>query len=135
LTLSIQHALIHTMVVVSASDRDMGDAELARIGAIVRTLPVFTGFEHASTLEVAQDCQQRLQADGGFERLLDDIRDALSEGLRETAYALAVDVATVDRTLKPEEARILDIIRAHLGIERPAASAIERAAAIRHRIA
>ena len=42
-----------------------------------------------------------------FNAILGLVKQALSPKLRETAYALAVDVATVDRTLKPEEARIL----------------------------
>ena len=38
-------ALIYTMVIVSAADRDMTDAELAIIGDIVGHLPAFRGFD------------------------------------------------------------------------------------------
>src|SRR5690606_28687829 len=38
-------ALIHLMIVAAAADSDMTDAELRRIGDLVRTLPVFDGFD------------------------------------------------------------------------------------------
>jgi len=131
---SPQEALIHLMVIVSASDRDMGDAELARIGAVVRTLPVFSEFEHARTLEVAQACQKLLSDEEvGLEGILTLIHDALTPELRETAYALAVDVAIADRSLNPDEHRMLDIVKEKFDLERPVVNAIERAASIRHR--
>ncbi len=131
---SPQEALVYLMVIVSASDRDMADRELARIGAIVRTLPVFSGFEQARTLEVAQDCQRLLEDEAmGLDGLLDMIGGALSPALRETAYALAVDVAVADRSIRPEENRILQLVRERFEIDRGAGTAIERAASIRHR--
>lgn len=132
---SAQEALIYLMVIVSASDRDMGDEELARIGAIVRTLPVFRGFEQARTLQVAQKCQQLLQQDAGLEGVLASIGQALTPELRETAYALAVDVAAADLAVGAEESRMLDIVQERFGVDALAVAAIERAASIRHRTA
>jgi hypothetical protein len=40
-TISHHAALIYTMVMVSAADRNMTDAELRMIGEITRGLPVF----------------------------------------------------------------------------------------------
>lgn len=129
-----QEALVYLMVIMSASDRDMGDEELARIGAIVRTLPVFNGFDQARTLAVAQDCQRLLQQESGLGGALTLIRAALSEEMRETAYALAVDVAAADLSVGAEETRLLDIVRDRFALDPLAVAAIERAAAIRHRI-
>ncbi len=130
---SQQEALVYLMVILSASDRDMGDEELARIGAIVRTLPAFHGFEQARTLAVAQDCQLLLQEEAGFAGVLDLIAETLSAELRETAYALAVDIAAADLDIKLEEDRVLQLIRERFDIERGTGLAIERAARIRHR--
>jgi len=130
---SQQEALVYLMVILSASDRDMGDEELARIGAIVRTLPVFHGFEQARTLAVAQDCQLLLQEEAGFAGVLDLIAETLSPELRETAYALAVDIAAADLDVKLEEDRVLQLVRERFDIERGTVLAIERAARIRHR--
>ena len=128
-----QEALIYLMVIMSASDRDMGDQELARIGAIVRTLPVFKGFDQAQTLAVAQQCQQLLQKEAGLGGVLTLIRAALPDQIRETAYALAVDVAAADLSVGAEETRLLDIVKERFALDPLAVAAIERAAAIRHR--
>ena len=128
-----QEALVYLMVIMSASDRDMHDEELARIGAIVRTLPVFQGFDQARTLAVAQDCQRLLHEEAGFSGVLDLIAAALSPQMRETAYALAVDIAAVDLSVRAEETRVLDIVRERFRVDPLAVAAIERAASIRHR--
>lgn len=128
-----QEALVYLMVILSASDRDMGDEELARIGAIVRTLPVFQGFEQARTLAVAQDCQRLLQEEAGLAGVLELITEALSPELRETAYALAVDIAAADLDVKLEEDRLLELLRERFDLDRSTGLAIERAARIRHR--
>ncbi|TYR29399.1 tellurite resistance TerB family protein [Mesorhizobium microcysteis] len=130
-----QEALVYLMVIMSASDRDMGDEELARIGAIVRTLPVFDGFDQSRTLAVAQECQQLLQKEAGLGGALTLIKAALSDELRETAYALAVDIAAADLSVRDEETRVLDLVRDRFDIDPLAVAAIERAAAIRHRTA
>jgi tellurite resistance protein len=133
---SPQEALVYLMVIISASDRDMTDPELARIGAIVRTLPVFSGFDQSRTLSVAQDCQKLLAEESmGLKNILNLIRDALSPELRETAYALAVDVAVADRSIRPEEHRMLDLVKENFDLDRAVVTAIERAASIRHRTA
>lgn len=130
---SQQEALVYLMVILSASDRDMGDEELARIGAIVRTLPAFHGFAQSRTLAVAQDCQLLLQEEAGFAGVLDLIAETLSPELRETGYALAVDIAAADLDIKLEEDRVLQLVRERFDIERGTGLAIERAARIRHR--
>ncbi len=126
-----QEALIYVMVMVSASDRDMVDPELSRIGFVVGNLPVFEGFEVSQTLEVARQCQEWLQRENGFEEILDAVAAAVPDRLRETAYLLAVDIAVVDLKVEPEELRMLKILRERLGIEREAVSAIQRAAKAR----
>ncbi len=128
-----QEALVYLMVIVSASDREMRDEELARIGAIIRTLPVFDGFPQSSTLLVAQECQRLLHEEPGLEGVLKIAASALNSEMRETAYALVVDVAAADHSLNLEEARMLDIVRERLGIDAGVVEMIERVAAIRHR--
>lgn len=126
-----QEALIYVMVMVSASDRDMVDPELSRIGFVVGNLPVFQGFQVARTLDVARQCQEWLQRENGMEEILDAITRAVPERLRETAYLLAVDIAVIDLQVEPEELRLLQILRDRLGISREAVTAIQRAAKAR----
>lgn len=128
-----QEAMVYLMVIMSASDRDMGDEELARIGAIVRTLPVFQGFDQSRTLAVAQECQQLLQQEAGLDGVLTLIAAVLPDELRETAYALAVDIAAADLSVRDEETRVLDLVKDRFALDPLAVAAIERSAAIRHR--
>ena len=128
-----QEALVYIMVIVSASDRDMRDEELARIGAIIRTLPAFDGLPQARTLAVAQECQKLLNTQAGLEGVMTLIAETLSPELRETAYALGVDIAAADHSVAMAELRILDIVRERLGIDADTVAAIDRAASIRNR--
>jgi tellurite resistance protein len=130
---SAQEALIYLMVVMSAADRDMTDAELGSIGRLVRTLPVFKGFDEDDIIDAARHCQELLQKHDGPERVLDLIRDAVPTALHDTAYALAVEIVAADLHVEPEEKRMLQIVRSRLNLEPLVAVAIERAARARHR--
>ncbi len=130
--LSKQAALIYTMVIVSASDRNMPDVELSTIGQIVQGLPVFDGFDSAKLMETAATCAEMLSVEEGLEAALQAIDNALPEGLRETAYALAVEIAAADRKVELEEMRVLEMVRHRLDIDRLVAAALERAVRARY---
>ena len=126
-----QKALVYTMVLISAADSDMTDAELGMIGDIVQHLPVFEGFDPEDLPKVAGTCVDGLAGDDGLDDMLDDIAAALPDRLHETAYALACDVVAADGNATQEELRMLEMLRHRLGIERLIAAAIERGARAR----
>jgi hypothetical protein len=130
---SPHEALIYLMVITSAADREMTDLEMARIGNVLKTWPVFQDFDDWKLIRVAQECQQRLQAPDGLAALLSDINRALPARLHDTAYAAAFEVATVDLEMRMEELRVLELIRDALSVEQEAIDAIERATKARHR--
>src|SRR5438552_5407630 len=66
---SPHEALIYLMVITSAADREMTDLEMARIGNVLKTWPVFQDFDDWKLIRVAQECQQRLQAPDGLAEL------------------------------------------------------------------
>jgi tellurite resistance protein len=125
-------ALIYTMVLVSASDREMTDAELRKIGEIVGNLPVFAGYPRDQLPQAAAACADLLDAEEGLDKAFTLIEQAVPAKLRETAYALACEVAAADGRIPDEEARMLEMVRHRLHIERLAAAAIERAARARY---
>ena len=131
--LNPHEALIYLMVITSAVDRDMTDVELARIGNVLKTWPVFQDFDDWKLIRVAQDCQQRLQQENGLESILADARRSLPKKLHETAYAAAFEVATVDLEMRMEELRVLEMIKESLSVDPAAIAAIERATKARHR--
>jgi tellurite resistance protein len=126
-----QTALIYTMVLVSAADSDMTDAELGMIGDLVQHLPVFEGYDAADLPKTAGRCVDSLSQPNGLDETLDEIRDVLPTRLRETAYALACDIVAADRSASQEELRLLEMLRHRLELERLVAAAIERGARAR----
>jgi tellurite resistance protein len=126
-------ALIHTMVLVSASEGRMSDRELNVMGRLVRDLPVFRSFDPERIVEVGNTCVELLTREDGLDVALDRIGAALPPPLRETAYLLACDVAAADGRPAEAELQMLELIRHRLNIDRLAAAAIERAAQARHR--
>lgn len=124
-------ALIYTMVLVSAADREMTDRELRLIGEIIRVLPIFEDFPEDTLPQVSAGCAKILGETNGLEKVFASIQAALTPKLRETAYALACDVAAADGQVNEEELLVLEMIRHRLNIERLAAAAIERGARAR----
>jgi tellurite resistance protein len=119
-------ALIFVMVTTSAVDRTMTDAELARIGEIVSNLPVFADFDQEHLVKTAEACGEILSADGGLDRVLALVRSALPKKLRESAYAMALEVAAADMEVRPEEVRFLEMLSETLELDNLTTAAIER---------
>lgn len=133
-TITPHMALVYLMVLVSASDSEMTDSELKRIGEIVNTLPAFSGYDTAKLVSDAETCAEILDADGGLEAVLGLVKEALPADFCDTAYAVACDIAVVDVHLSQEELRVLEMIRHTLSVDRLTAAAIERGAAARARV-
>jgi len=131
-TLNPQSALIYVMVVVSASDARMSDAELHAIGDTVRSVRVFEGFDENKIIPVASECAAILQEREGLPAVIGLVKEALSMHLRETAYALALDIALAEAPVLAEENRVLQLLKTDLEIDRLVAAALERAAIVRH---
>ena len=125
-------ALIYIMVLVSAADRDMTDAEMRSMGEIVQYLPVFRDFSRERLPAAAASCVDLLNEEDGLDRIFEAVESALPEKLHETAYAIACDVASADGRANQDVLRILEMVRHRLHVDRLAAAAIERGARARH---
>jgi tellurite resistance protein len=125
-------ALIYTMVLSAAADQEMTDGELRTIGEIVRYLPVFRDYNLDKLPAATQGCAELLGEEDGLDQAFGMIRKALPAKLRETAYALACDVAAADGSVSQETLRLLELLRHSLDLDRLAAAAIERGARARH---
>jgi tellurite resistance protein len=128
-----QSALIYVMVMVSAADGQMPEAELKRIGRLARFLPVFQGFNEDLIIAATREISEILAGPEGMDIALETVRDALPNRLYDTAYALAVEIATADLRLDPTEIRFLQLLRGRLDIDKLTAVAIERSAIARFR--
>lgn len=131
-SLTPQEAVIYLMVLASASDGAINDAELRTIGRVVRSFPLFSEDDEQSLVKVAENCGALMSSDGGLHKVLEAAAKALPSFLCETAYAAVIDVVTADENLDVTEIRILELIRDALKVEDDGAQAIEHAARARH---
>lgn len=130
--LSPQDALVAVMIAMSAVDEDVADIELKWISSIVDILPIFAEYDRDRMESVSGVVSDLFTVEDGIDALLGLVKSALPDHLRETAYALACDVAAADGMLVPTELRLLEEIRHELRVGRLAAAAIERGARARH---
>lgn len=131
---SAHEALVYVMIMASAVDRIMSDEEMESIGLIVRRVPAFDGFDSKRLLRVAQDCSDVLARADGFNTALTLIERSLPKDMYETAYAFAVEVMAVDKTVNLEEVRLLEILAERLQITELVTAAVKHSAEARLRI-
>ena len=130
--LDAQEALVCTMVLVAATGGGITDREIGVMSGLVQTLPVFRDFS-TERLQIAADAAVGLlDEEEGLAHAARLIRAALEPRLRETAYALACDVAAADRLAPQDCLRMLEFIRHELYLDPLVAAAIERGARARH---
>ena len=135
MTINHHQALIYVMMTMIAVDAKIGNAELARIGRLVQTLPAFSGFDPERLTHVAQECGEILQEETGLQTVLGLVKSGLPKVLHETAYALAVEVAIADRNIAREEIRFLAMLRDALDLTKLQTAALEHAAIARYQSA
>lgn len=130
--LTPQEAIIYLMVMTSASDGAINDAELRTIGRVVRSFPVFSDADERALVQTAEACGELMSSEGGLHKVLESAAAALPDHLGETAYAAVVDVVTADENLDITEIRVLELIRNALSVPDDGAQAIEHSARARH---
>ena len=131
-TISTEQALIYVMVTMSGVEGKINATELKEIGRVVKSLPIFKNFDTARLTTVAQECGEMLQEPEGLMAVLGLARDQLSPKLRETAYALAAEVAAADLAVGKEELRFLAILRDTFGLDKLVTAALERSVIARY---
>lgn len=130
--MSPQDALIAAMILTSAVDSQISDDELREASATVELIPAFRGYDRDRIRLVSATVADLLQNEDGLETLIGMMKSALPDYLKETAYALACDVAAADGNVQLEEMRLLEMLRHGFRIDRLNAAAIERGARARH---
>jgi len=130
--LNAQEALVCTMVLVAASDGGITDREIGVMSGLVQTMPVFHNFSSEHLDVATSTAVSLLQEEEGLSHAGRLIRDALEPRLRETAYALACEVAAADRFTRQSAVRMLEFVGGELELDPLVVAAIERAARARH---
>jgi len=133
-TVTVHEALIYAMVTMSAADTAMTDKELMKIGDIVKNMPIFREFDSQRLVKIAEAGLQYLRREDGIDEILSVIQTSLPPRLYETAYALAIEVASADLHVEQEELRFLQMLRDQLDLDKLVVAAIERSARVRYRV-
>jgi tellurite resistance protein len=131
-TLKPAQALIYAMFTTSAADNSMNDAEMRRIGSIVRNLPAFRNYDENDLVDEAKRWGAIASGPDGLAAVLAMIREAVPDNLRETAYILAAEIAASDLRSRPEERRFLELLAQALELDDLTIAALQRAAIARH---
>ncbi|MCC7347903.1 MAG: tellurite resistance TerB family protein [Variibacter sp.] len=121
------------MVIAASADAKVSDRELEIISRLVNRAPVFENFDHSDLGMVAAQAIDLIKDSSNLEKVLDLVLGSVPTRLHDTAYALAVEVATVDLKLEQEELRFLEMIRDHLVLDGLVSAAIETSARVRLR--
>ncbi len=129
--LTHQQALIYCMVVMSAADAEISNREVDAISHIIVRLPAFQDYDVSGLSETMSECLEFLSDENGIEIILDRVYIALPPVLRETAYALAIEVAAADLHTAEEEINLLQLLRQKLELDRLICAGIERGARAR----
>jgi uncharacterized membrane protein YebE (DUF533 family) len=132
--ISEQEALVYVMVTMAAADSNLSERELAGIGNLVDTLPIFDGYSRDQLVESANICTGILNEPNGIDEILKIVKNALSERLYDTAYAVGIEVAAADLHVEQEELRFLQMLRDELNLDKLVVAAIERSARARFRL-
>ena len=125
-------ALIYTMVLVSAADREMPDIELETMSDMVAHLPVFRDFTTEQLRTVTDAAVDLLNEEDGLQHAARLMCAALEPRLRETAYALACEVVAANQVTKQRTLEMLAFVRTELRLDPLVATAIERGVRARH---
>lgn len=133
MALTVENALIYLMAVAAVSDGAITPTEIRRMEDLIRRLPVFKGYPSAQLPPTVNDCLSEINRPDGLDHVLDMAIAALPKRLEDTAYVLAVEIATHDLKLEQEELRLLEMIRDRLSLDRLTTAAIEAAARARLR--
>lgn len=126
-------ALLKIMLIMSTADGQRPDKELNIIADLASNLPVFKSVTADDLILAVRATTILLEESDDIDNLIEEAAVLLPKPLRETAYALAVEVAAVDLLATDEELRLLELLRDTLNIDMLLAAAIEASARVRYR--
>jgi len=131
-SLDAPEALVLTMVLVAAANGGMTDREIGVMAGQVQTLPVFFDFTTEQLSSVTDAAVRLLDEEDGLQHAARLMRGALEPRLRETAYALACEVAAANQVAQQRTLEMLAFVRTELHLDPLIAAAIERGVRARH---
>lgn len=113
--LSKQEAMVAVMLAISAADGNISDEEIEDLITRLRRLRLFSGLTD-DQLIAATNRPFDLLRKGGPDELIRSACPALPQQLRESAFAIAVDLAFSDGSVADEEKQLIEKLQQDFGI-------------------
>lgn len=113
--LNKQEAFAAVMLAVSAADGNVSDEEVEDVVGRFTRMRLFSDMG-TSQLTAMTGRLFRLLKKGGSEELIRRGAPVLPHDLRETAFAVAVDMAFSDGSVEEEEKRLIERLQQELGL-------------------
>lgn len=126
-------ALLKIMLVMSAADGGRRDRELTLIADLASHLPMFASVTADDLVAALRKTDTLLKDADGIDDLIAEAAAVLPQPLRETAYALAVEVAASDLSATDEELHLLEMLKDTLALDALFTAAVETSARVRYR--
>lgn len=127
LTLDKREAVAAVTMLISSADGDMSEMETEVAAAAMIRMRLFSGYD------VDFNRVYRLMVNHDAAQIISAIKNALPMELRETAFAIAVDIALADGYLDPSEQECLEDLFQGLGISEALATNIIEVIMIKNR--
>lgn len=113
--LSKHEAFVATMLAVSAADGQISDEEVEDMVSRLRRVHLFSGMSD-DDLVASTNRPFALLRKGGPGELIRSASPVLPNELRESAFAVAVDIAFSDGTVEDEEKQLIEDLQREFGI-------------------
>ena len=113
--LTKQESMVAVMLAIAAADGHISDEEIEDLIARLRRLRLFSGLTD-DQLIAATNRPFDLLRKGGPDELIRAASPSLPQQLRESAFAIAVDLAFSDGSVADEEKQLIEKLQHELGI-------------------
>ena len=127
LTFNEQEAVVAVTLLISDADGEIGEEESNVAAAAMLRMHLFSGYD----IDIAR--VYRIMANHDAGEIISAAKNALSMELRETAFAIAVDIALADGYLDPSEQECLEDLFQGLEISEELATKIIEVIMIKNR--
>jgi tellurite resistance protein len=113
--LTKQEGIVAVMLAIAAADGHISDEEIEDLISRLRRLQLFSGLTDDQLIAAANKPFDLLRK-GGPDELIRSASPALPQQLRESAFAIAVDLAFSDGSVADEEKQLIEKLQHEFGI-------------------
>ena len=132
INLTKEESFLGILIAASASDGHLSNAEYLSISRVFNTSKMFSHFTEMQLKQMHQRILIMLQNDG-VGTIIHTAAGTLTQELKETVFAIAIDIVLTDGIVDAKEKEFLDNLQSAIGIEEVLATKIIEVMIIKNR--